>query len=761
MRVAAPLRALHSAAKRRVNPLMLQVWGANTGVGKTVMSAALLRAAPASASALYLKPVQSGYPVDDDSRKVSVHVPRAVTNTLVALEAPVSPDLAARLGPGGAEDSEIVSRTGEAMGNFLAAFQGDGRPVAVVETAGGVLSPAPSGSLQANLYRPFRLQAVLVGDSRLGGVSATLAAYESLRIRGYDVPVVLMFEQGDSILENEVSVERHIDRELTSVFSAPSLPLPDENLETYLSRDDVVQFFRNLYNHLCHVEDKRVLNLDDMHSRAKDVFWYPFTQHSNIDSITCIDSAYGDDFTCYTPETGLRLMVDGIGSWWTTGVGHGNAGVAKALGSAAGRYGHVMFPEAAHEPAYRLAQEMLAGPGADWASRVFFSDDGSTAVEVALKMAFRKRNADVPDRAHLPTKIVALEDCYHGDTLGVMDCAPSSDFNSKQTPWYTPRGLYFDPPSVAIVDGIWTLSVPDTFNSTFAADSKTSAPAETNDHDGKVFKNVDAIFCASRRGSAYTYTICSVLDAVLNGDEYDLGALLVEPVLMGAGGMRMVDPAFQRALVEECRRRKIPVIYDEVFTGLWRLGVESGADLLGVPPDIATYAKLLTGGTVPLALTLASAPVFDSFLGDSTREALLHGHSYTGHPLGCAAAIESLRQYRESPRFNADEKRFDEYWDEAHARELSALSNVEAVTVIGTVLAVKLTAKGGQGYSARGAARIARSLHDQDIFVRPLGNVLYLMCSPLSSPQVCKDLMRVLTRVLEMEQSDQATRALS
>lgn len=690
------------------------------------MSAALLRAA--EKPSLYLKPVQSGYPDSDDSAVVEANAKHARGVTLHVFGHPVSPDLAVALEGGDpVADDQLREQTAHGLEEFLGTPQldsdGPARSMALVETAGGVLSPAPSGTLQADLYRPMRLPALLLGESRLGGVSTTLAAYEALRIRGYDVPAIVFFQENGSLLENEASVQKHVEKDGTIVFQAPHLPPPDVPLAEYFNGPEADKFFLDLYNHLHHVEMMRLKNLQTMQSESKKVFWYPFTQHTQLGKVTCIDSASADEFTCYDSELGIHKMIDGIGSWWTNGVGHGNSDMSKAVGRATGRYGHVTFPEATHEPGFVLAKLLLDGPGKGWAERVFYSDDGSTAVEVALKMAFRKRALDFPDRTSMPLLVVGIEGCYHGDTLGVMDCAPESDYNRSQTPWYQPRGVFFDPPTACIADGVWRIRMP----------KWTDAEYDIVLHGERV------LFDKRRSVPLYDEAIAQRLDNAL-ASGVELGALLIEPVLLGAGGMQIVDPAFHRSLVMACRARGIPIIFDEVFTGLWRLGSISGSQMLGVDPDIAAYGKLLTGGTVPLAATLASEAIFRAFDGDSKIQALLHGHSYTAHPIGCAAGVESFRQY-------AGLAEGQNYWDADLAREMSCVDGVEQVSVVGTVLAVKMRGE-GDGYASTGAREVVQRLAGLNVFARPLGNVVYIMCTPVTPEAVCQVMMRKLFNAL-------------
>merc|ERR1719375_643100 len=198
--------------------------------------------------------------------------------------------------------------------------------------------------------------------------------------------------------------------------------------------------------------------------------------------------------------------------------------------------------------------------------------------------------------------------------------------------------------------------------------------------------------------------------------------------------MVLVDPLWKRQLVRACRRRGVPVIFDEVFTGIWRLGAPSAAHLLGVDPDVSCFAKLLTGGTVPLSATLASKEVFEAFVGDSKAEALLHGHSYSGHPLGCALGLAALDAYAD-PRMNPNFRpgpgggRLADLWEGGVLAALSTHPRVRRVAALGTVCAAQLQSRG--------------------VYSRPLGNVVYLMCSPFTAPEVCERMLRDLISCLD------------
>jgi len=232
--------------------------------------------------------------------------------------------------------------------------------------------------------------------------------------------------------------------------------------------------------------------------------------------------------------------------------------------------------------------------------------------------------------------------------------------------------------------------------------------------------------------------------------------------------MRLIDPEFQRALADVCLVRRIPLIVDEVFTGFWRLGAPSGASMLGISPDIACYAKLLTGGIVPMALTLASDAVFRAFEGDSKEYALLHGHSYTAHPVGCAAAIQALEAFT-NPSLNSNvctphvEGRclrsgactapcgnLHSQWNSEAIAELSHRPDLERVISLGTLLVVELKSSEA-GYTSNAAAGVIEGLRKRGVYARPLGNVVYIMVTPMTDAQRCDHLLKTLEEALDSQ----------
>ena len=578
-----------------------------------------------------------------------------------------------------------------------------------------------------------------------------MTAYESLLLRGHDVAAVAL--AAEPTRGNHAALQRLLGapaahrggRPLPVLALPPCAPPPagarpggdasgsgsaiDAALAEWLAAS--APAFQELLAALEEHHARRLAWLAGAAARARRQVWWPFTQHGSTadSSVAVVDARAGEDWLVFSsgttsssttsttssttsnssstsstspfPGPALAPMYDAASSWWTQTCGAGPAAlhseVARAVGAAAGRYAHVLWPEVAHEPGLELTRRILEGPlGAGWASRVFFSDDGSTAVEVALKMAFRaflarqglldaaadataamsagdtssgnsgSSGSGSPAAARLLPRldVLALRNNYHGDTLGAMDCAAPSGFNGPlQWAWYAPRGLFLDPPYLAVRDGRWALSLPDWLSAEIssgggAGSSGGSGAAAAAAAAAFSWASREEAFCPARdRGSPLAAAYESAIDAAIDAHEAAgadgasgadatrrrIAALLIEPVLQGAGGMLCVDPAFQRALVAACRRRGVPVIFDEVFTGCWRLGAPTaGGGILGATPDVACYAKLLTGGAAPLAATVATEEVFAAFGGSDKARALLHGHSYTAYPAGCAAALASL-----------------------------------------------------------------------------------------------------------------------
>ncbi|KAB8260870.1 pyridoxal phosphate-dependent transferase [Aspergillus pseudonomiae] len=781
-----------------------QVYGANTDVGKTIVSTVLCNAVQRQKSqdqAAFLKPVSTG-PLDDaDDRHIQRHAAGTLTKCLYQFDEPVSPHIAAQ------QKKFTVPRDDDILASVhktLSDWAGSGVNFALVETAGGVHSPGPNGNSQADLYRPLRLPIVLVADSRLGGISSSISAYESLLLRGYDIHSVLLFR--DEYYKNHEYLRNYFQKKSIPLVPLPSPPpkpsvqdvdsvaRDEEAMTTYYGRVAQETDVASLLEQLSAKNAERIDRLESMASRAHDTIWYPFTQHHGMEAkdITPIDSAYDDYFQTFVDsdkshhESKLRATFDGSASWWTQGLGHGNPSLALSAAYAAGRYGHVMFPGNIHEPALSLAELLLESIGNPRLRKVFYTDNGSTGMEVAVKMGLRAACDRYGwDASQEQISILGLKGSYHGDTIGVMDCAEPSTFN-KKVEWYRGRGYWFDFPQVKMSQGMWKVEIPENLRESLGS--------------GFEFSSLDDIFDMEERlqsaaGKRYTEYIRNTIQDLVQHEGMKFGSLIMEPIILGAGGMLFCDPLFQRCLVEVVRGYPelfgasgakstkdhpvatswsgLPVIFDEVFTGLYRLGRKSSASFLQVDSDIAVNAKLLTGGLLPLCTTMASDEIFQAFSSPEKSDALLHGHSYTAHAVGCQVAVDSLQTMMRMENSGSwdgyrqdwttlsdtpvtlgarDSSNIWSVWSHGLVSDLSHAPSVDGVFAIGTVLSISLKDVQGGGYTSTAARGLQQRLSTSDgkfnVHSRVLGNVLYLMSSVTSQPQALRSIEGVLREAL-------------
>ena len=397
--------------------------------------------------------------------------------------------------------------------------------------------------------------------------------------------------------------------------------------------------------------------------------WHPFTQAQTAPPPIAIRSARGSRLST---DDG-REIVDLISSWWVTLHGHAEPTIAAAIAAQATQLEQVIFAGFTHEPAVRLAARLtrlLPAP----LTRVFFSDDGSTSVEVALKLALQFwRNRGTPRR-----RVLAFDGGYHGDTFGAMALGRSSGF-------YAPfEDLLF------AVD-----FVP--FPATWIGDPDVAA------------KETASLAAA---------------DAWLARHAGEAAALIVEPLVQGAAGMRMCRPEFLRALAERVRAHDVLVIFDEVMTGFGRTGARFACQSVGLAPDAICLSKGLTGGFMPMAVTVCSERLYEAFLDAKFEKAFAHGHSYTANPLGWAAALASL-DLLEGRVTAARLARIAA----AHAAGLERLTACRGVTRLrhcGTIAAMTLPAADA-GYTAAIGPRCAAFFLERGLLVRPIGNELYFL----------------------------------
>src|SRR5579864_8506106 len=408
--------------------------------------------------------------------------------------------------------------------------------------------------------------------------------------------------------------------------------------------------------------------------------WHPFTQEG-VDppplSICC-----GKGVFIETQDG--RQILDAISSWWVNIHGHSHPAIAEAVAKQAARLEHVLFAGFSHDPAEELAARLgkiVPAP----LRHVFFSDDGSTAVEVALKLALQFwKNSGRPRKQ----KIVALENAYHGDTVGAMSVSDDSPFTAA-----------FD-----------TLRIP-------------------------VLRTHSA--CCAHCPVGLTRTTCKIeclntLERLLAEQGDEIAVVIVEPLLQGAGGMIVHPEEFLSGVRRLTAAHDVLLIADEVLTGFGRTGRMFACERAGVVPDLMCVAKGLTGGFLPLAATFATDRVHDAFTGGDRSRTFFHGHSYTANPIACAAANASLQIFETEPVFERIAA-----IENVHAARLPAFASdprVADARRIGTVAAIELAVPDA-GYLSSLRPRLYAYYLSRGVLLRPLGNVVYILPPYVTTPR--------------------------
>jgi adenosylmethionine-8-amino-7-oxononanoate aminotransferase len=400
---------------------------------------------------------------------------------------------------------------------------------------------------------------------------------------------------------------------------------------------------------------------DDLISLDRRYVWRPYTSSEDHENrrLFVVERAEGP----WLIGSDGRRLLDASGSWWCNNLGHGHPRLRAAIARQSERLMHCTFAAVTHEPGARLAAELIdaAPPGL---SRVFYSDNGSTSVEVALKIAFQywQQNGQ-PKR----TRFLALPGAYHGDTLGVMAAGAVDEFTKVFRP------LLFQvqrPPEP--VQQAWE----------------------------PVFEGLLA--CLRR-----------------DGDE--IAAVIVEPIVQGAAGMRIYPPELLTTLRRETETAGALLIADEVFTGFGRTGPMWACEHAGITPDLLCTAKGISGGTLPFAATLAIERIYDGFRGDKSR-ALMHGHTFCGNPLGAAVAREVLAIYREDGVLEAAKPKAAKI--EAAIMAMEAIPGVTHPRALGMCAAFEV---GPTGYMGKVGWQISDVAFELGAHLRPLGNTVYIV----------------------------------
>jgi len=400
--------------------------------------------------------------------------------------------------------------------------------------------------------------------------------------------------------------------------------------------------------------------------------WHPFTQEALDPAPVRIKKAEG--VYLYTDDG--RKLIDAISSWWVNLHGHGHPAIVAAIAKQAAKVDHVLLAGFTHAAVEELCDGLRKVLPKEL-KHIFFSDDGSTAVEVALKMAVQYwQNMGRPEKKY----IVALEHAYHGDTAGAMSVGADSGFTSPF------RSLLFP---VHRVHSAYCYRCPV---------GKTRATC-----------NIDCI---------------ASLERLLEEKSHEIAAVIVEPLLQGAGGMIVHPVEFLQRARRLCSEHDVLLIADEVLTGFGRCGKMFACEIAGIAPDMMCLSKGLTGGVLPMGATTCTDEIHAAFVGADRSQTFYHGHSYTGNPIAAAAGVASLEIFEREPVFEriATIARI-------HCQRLEAIRNHPAagdVRQIGTMAAVELRTD-DSGYFSKLRPKLYNFFVDAGVLLRPLGNVIYAL----------------------------------
>ncbi|WP_293917342.1 MULTISPECIES: adenosylmethionine--8-amino-7-oxononanoate transaminase [unclassified Sphingobacterium] len=392
--------------------------------------------------------------------------------------------------------------------------------------------------------------------------------------------------------------------------------------------------------------------------RDRKVNWHPYTQMKGVEDAIPIVRGNG----AYLYDDKGNRYIDAVSSWWVTLHGHAHPYIAECVAEQLLTLEQVIFAGFTHEPAIRLSENLLRLlPSTQ--QKVFYTDNGSTAIEVALKMCIQYHYNQDRKRS----KILAFKNSYHGDTFGAMSVSGR---------------------------GVWTAPFADMLFEVIFIDVPTQA-------------NINVLF-----GIIDQYT-----------DE--LACFVYEPLVQGAAGMLMHRPEDLSMLMDYCRSKGILLIQDEIFVGFGRTGRLFAADYLSAYPDVMCFSKGLTGGTMPLGVTTCSDAIYEAFYSDDKKKALFHGHSFTASPLACTAALASMELLLQAHTLENIQRIVLQH--ERFAMELKSHPRVAVVRQQGTILALEWRTGEETSYFSDMHEKLYPYFLNKGILLRPLGNIIYLV----------------------------------
>jgi adenosylmethionine-8-amino-7-oxononanoate aminotransferase len=388
--------------------------------------------------------------------------------------------------------------------------------------------------------------------------------------------------------------------------------------------------------------------------------WHPYTQHKTASASIAITKGKG---ALLWDENG-KEYIDAIASWWVNPYGHSNTFIADAIYKQLTTLEHVLFGGFTHEPAVKVAEKLLAILPQNQ-QKLFFSDNGSTAVEIAIKVALQY----FFNKGEKRTTIIAFENAFHGDTFAAMAASGISLFTDAF------QGMFID---------VVRIPVPVVGQEQASCDALA-----------KALKN------------------------------HNCAGFIFEPLVQGAAGMVMYEPVALDTLIQMCKDNNVLTIADEVMTGFGKTGKTFASDYLVEQPDMMCLSKALTGGTIPMAITTFTQDIFDAFYDDDINKALFHGHTFTANPTGCAAALASI-ELLQTPDMQANIERVNAK-HLAFEQRVQAHPNVVTTRVLGVIFALEIKTESAASYYGNLRNKLYNFFIENGVILRPVGNIVYIL----------------------------------
>lgn len=411
--------------------------------------------------------------------------------------------------------------------------------------------------------------------------------------------------------------------------------------------------------------------------------WHPYTQHKT--SQTPIAISRGEGALLWDENN--KEYIDAIASWWVNPFGHSNKIIADAIYKQLTTLEHVLFGGFTHEPAINVAEKLIEILPKNQ-QKIFFSDNGSTAVEVAIKVALQY----FFNKNEKRTTIIAFENAFHGDTFAAMAASGISFYTQAF------QGMFID-----------VVRIP--------------VPVKGQEEESfEALRNVI--------------------------QNHNCAGFIFEPLVQGAAGMVMYEPEALAKLIEICKENKVLTIADEVMTGFGKTGKNFAMDYVSEVPDMICLSKALTGGTIPMAITTFTQEVFDAFYDDDINKALFHGHTFTANPTGCAAALASI-DLLQTPEMQANIERINKS-HLSFQKKIENHSKVITARTLGVIFAVEIKSDSEESYYGSMRTKLYNFFIDKGVILRPVGNIVYILPPYIMTDEQLQKVYKTIEEAIEM-----------